>query len=89
MSYLVLINFPMYSVEKFADSLFLKTYKNIEYLLIDGCSPDQPVDIGRKIVSKYNLSYPQFRIIRHELNKNKIDYFETIFISLTGIWKNK
>lgn len=48
---------PVYGVERYirqcAESLFTQTYKDIEYIFCDDCSPDRSVDILRDVAALY------------------------------------
>ena len=64
---------PVYGVEKYiercARSLFEQTYKNIEYIFVDDCSPDQSIAILERIMEDYPERKPYVRIIHHEKNR--------------------
>lgn len=69
---IVSIIIPIYNVEKFIikclESVYLQTYKNIEVILVDDCSPDNSI----KVVEHYLKSkenYYTTSIIRHKENK--------------------
>ena len=62
---------PVYNVEKYIErcvrSLFEQTFENIEFIFVDDCSPDQSVEILRRLVNEYKgLSV---KIISHEQNR--------------------
>ena len=42
------------TIARTIESLFLQTYKNIEYIIVDGCSTDSTVDIIKKYVPKFS-----------------------------------
>ena len=50
---------PIYNVaqyiERCAHSLFAQTYKDIEYIFVDDCSPDNSIELLKKVL----LFYPQ------------------------------
>jgi len=62
---------PIYRVEKYiaqcAQTLFRQTYRDIEYIFVDDCSPDNSVSILKDTASKYSVT--SFRIIRHDCNR--------------------
>ena len=64
---------PVYGVKKFikrcCESLFKQTYKNIEYIFVDDCSPDESVDIILGVLDNYDFRKEQVRIIRHKSNR--------------------
>ena len=63
---------PFYNVEKYVgrcvESLFTQTYKNIEYVFVNDCTPDKSMDVINENISKYGVS-EQCKIIVHEENK--------------------
>lgn len=63
---------PIYGVEKYiercARNLFEQTIKDIEYLFVDDCSPDQSIDILRKVMEEYPQRASQ--IVIHRMEKN-------------------
>ncbi|RZN84959.1 glycosyltransferase family 2 protein [Acinetobacter johnsonii] len=73
MNYLISIIIPMYNVEQYiekcANSILSQNNENIEYIFIDDCSPDRSSKIVNNVALKYNLSEPQCRIIKHDINK--------------------
>lgn len=73
MEIVVTILVPVYGVEKYiercARSLFEQTYKNIEYIFVDDCSPDQSIAILERIMEDYPDRKPYVRIIHHDKNR--------------------
>lgn len=69
---LVSIIIPIYNVEAFIikclESVYRQTYKNIEVILVDDCSPDQSVKIVEDYQKKIDTYFPT-SIIRHRENK--------------------
>ena len=62
---------PVYGVEAFIErcmrSLLEQTLQEVEFIVVDDCSPDKSIAIARKVVSEYpNRSV---RFISHEANK--------------------
>ena len=59
---------PVYKVEKFIETTIMsvmnQTYKNIEYILVDDCSPDKSAEIILSMTKKY----PQIKY--HKLPSN-------------------
>lgn len=70
---IVSIIVPVYNVadhiQRCLVSLFEQTYRNIEYIFIDDCTPDNSIDILKSIIEKYPHRKPFIKIIRHEKNK--------------------
>ena len=64
---------PIYNVEKYIErcvrSLFEQTSDNIEYIFVDDCSPDQSMEIVRRLINEYEYKNLTVRIISHEQNK--------------------
>ena len=64
---------PVYQVERFigqcAKSLFEQSYKEIEYLFVDDCSPDNSVEVLRNILGNYPYKTEQVKIIKHDVNR--------------------
>jgi len=73
MNHLISIIVPVFKVENFiercARSLFEQTYKNIEYIFVDDCSPDNSINILTNILEEYPHRKKQTQIIKHEVNK--------------------
>lgn len=71
--YQVSILVPIYGVEKYiercARSLFEQTYDNLEYIFVDDCSPDNSIEILKRVMEDYPERKAQVRIIRHERNR--------------------
>lgn len=61
---------PVYKCEAYIGqcltSLFSQTYKDIEYVFVDDCSPDRSVDILQEYVHKYNVR--NYKTIRNDVN---------------------
>ena len=64
---------PVYGVEKYivecAESLFVQTYSDIEYVFCDDCTPDRSMDGLRKVMERHPERKEHVRIIRNEQNK--------------------
>lgn len=63
---------PFYKVEKYVgrcvESLFTQTYKNIEYIFVNDCTPDKSKEIIEQYIDKYNLK-EKCTIIDHVQNQ--------------------
>ena len=70
---LVSILIPVYKVEKYiakcARSLFEQTYKNIEYIFVDDCSPDNSMKVLADVLMEYPNRKNDVRIIKHNENR--------------------
>lgn len=68
----VTIVIPIFKVEKYiercARSLFEQTYKNIDYIFVDDCSPDNSVNILNRIIEDYPERKSNVSIIHHKCN---------------------
>ena len=64
---------PIYNVEKYiercARSLFEQTYRDIEYIFVDDCTPDNSIEILKIIIQDYPHRKEHIRIISHEKNR--------------------
>ena len=63
---------PFYKVEKYVgrcvESLFTQTYKNIEYVFVNDCTPDKSMEVINKMIEKYGVS-SQCKMIIHDQNQ--------------------
>ena len=63
---------PFYKVEKYVgrcvESLFTQTYKNIEYVFVNDCTPDNSMDVINCYIDKYGVA-DKCRMIVHEKNQ--------------------
>lgn len=64
---------PVFNVEKCIEkcvrSLFEQTFKDIEYIFVDDCSPDGSIALLRRVIEDYPERRPYVRIVSHEQNK--------------------
>lgn len=64
---------PVYKVEAFIGqcihSLMEQTLLEIEFIIIDDCSPDNSISIAQTVVQDYPERRKYVRFIRHEVNK--------------------
>lgn len=70
---LISVIIPIYGVEKYiercARSLFEQTLKEgIEFIFVDDCTPDQSIEILRKVLEKYPHRKNQSHFIHHKTN---------------------
>lgn len=88
MNNLVSILVPIYNVENFIEkcsiSLFEQTYKNIEYIFVNDCSPDHSIKILEKVAQNYPNRIANIRIINHDINKGLAGARNTAILSATG-----
>ena len=64
---------PIFNVETYiercARSLFEQSLKDIEYIFVDDCTPDNSIIILQKVLMEYPNRIPQTTIIHHDVNK--------------------
>lgn len=88
MNVLVSILVPIYNVEPFIEncstSLFEQTYKNIEYVFVDDCSPDSSTKLLKEVLKKYPERALQSKIIKHDVNKGLSGARNTAILNATG-----
>lgn len=62
---------PFYNVEKYIgrciESIFTQTYKNIEYVFVNDCTPDKSLVVINELIENYNYK-DKCKIINHEMN---------------------
>lgn len=79
---------PLYKVESFiarcADSLFQQSYKDIEYIFVDDCSPDRSVEVLLQVAERYPYLQQRIRILHHEYNRGVAAARETGLAVATG-----
>lgn len=79
---------PVYGVEQYieacARSLFEQTYRDIEYVFVDDCSPDRSIDVLQRVVADYPERQAQVAIVRHDHNRGLGAARHTAFAAATG-----
>ena len=79
---------PVYGVEKYigrcAESLFAQTYKDIEYVFVDDCTPDRSMDVLRSVVSRHPVRQAQVKVIRNAVNSGIGAVRQTLIDNATG-----
>ena len=84
----VSILIPVYGVEQYiaecARSLFSQTYRDLEFIFVDDCSPDNSISVLKKVLEDYPDRANQVHIIRHETNKGVGTARQTAFTHATG-----
>lgn len=70
---LVSVIVPVYNVapyiERCAKSLFEQTLKDIEIIFVDDCSPDNSIELVKKLAGNYPDRLAQIRYVRHDHNR--------------------
>lgn len=71
--YQVSILVPVYGVEKYiercARSVFEQTYKDLDIVFVDDCTPDKSIEILKTVLEDYPERKEQTRILRHDHNR--------------------
>lgn len=84
----VSILIPVYGVEQYiaecARSLFSQTYRDLEFIFVDDCSPDNSISVLKKVLEDYPDRANQVHIICHESNKGVGIARQTAFTHATG-----
>ena len=79
---------PIYGVEKYIEqcvvSLFEQTYKDIEYIFVNDCTPDKSIEVLKSVIERYSDRKSQVKIINHEHNKGLGGARRTALLSATG-----
>lgn len=79
---------PIYNVadkiERCAVSLFEQTYKDIEYVFVNDCTPDNSIEILESVLERFPERKKQTRIINHEHNKGLAGARNTGYDNATG-----
>lgn len=79
---------PIYGVENFigkcTHSLFGQTYRNIEYIFVDDCSPDRSVEVLKEVLLHYPNRQLQVKIVRHLTNRGLAAARNTALKHATG-----
>ena len=64
---------PVYKVAAFigrcAASLLGQTLDSVEYIFVDDCSPDDSIDVLRRVMDDYPQRANAVRILRHDVNR--------------------
>ena len=73
MSYKVSVIIPVYKVEGYAErcarSLFGQTLNEVEFVFVDDCTPDESMQIIRRVSNEYPDRLSAVRYVRHAVNK--------------------
>lgn len=81
---------PIYRTEKYiqrcAESLFMQTYDNIEYIFVDDYSPDNSIEKLEQVLEKYPNRKPFTKILRHTQNKGLSSTRNTGLDNATGTY---
>ena len=79
---------PIYNVAKYIErcafSLMEQTYKNIEYIFVDDCTPDNSIILLKNIIEKYPKRLDNIQIIHHNVNRGLAAARNTALSLATG-----
>ena len=69
----VTVIIPIFKVEKFiercANSLFMQTLQDVEYIFVDDATPDNSIKTLNNVLANYPERIPQVRIVHHKHNR--------------------
>lgn len=81
---------PVYGVEKYiercAHSLFLQSFKDIEFIFVDDCTMDESIVRLKEVISEYPACIDKVQIIKHKKNKGVGAARKTAINAATGIY---
>lgn len=64
---------PVYGVEKYigqcAESLLGQTYKDVEYVFVNDCTPDDSIGVLRRVAAKFPSRQRDIHIVEHDHNR--------------------
>ena len=64
---------PVFSVERYfercARSLFEQTYRDLEFVFVNDCTPDRSIDMLKEVIKEYPGRENSVKIVNHERNK--------------------
>lgn len=64
---------PVWGVEKYIErcirTLFDQTLQELEFIFVNDCTPDQSIEVIKRVVSEYPNRKDDIRIIEHEVNR--------------------
>lgn len=81
---------PVYGAEEHiaqcAESLFSQSYKDIEYVFVDDCTPDGSIDVLRQVLANHPERKDEVKIIRNTVNLGSSATRDVAFKASTGDW---
>lgn len=79
---------PIYNVadkiERCAVSLFEQTYKDIEYVFVNDCTPDNSIEVLEKVMERYPERKGQVKILHNETNLKQSGTRNVLLSNFTG-----
>lgn len=83
MSIAISVIVPIYNVapyiERCVRSLMEQTFKNVEYIFVDDCTPDNSIDILQRVIEEYPERKRYIKILHNDKNKGLA---ETRFVGM-------
>ena len=84
----VSIIIPIYNVEPYIErciiSVLNQSYKNIEIIIINDCTPDKSIELINKLLNNKYSSTENIHILNHEKNKGLSAARNTGIMNATG-----
>lgn len=81
---------PVYGVESFiercAKSIFEQTFKDIEYVFVNDCTPDNSIRVLENTLEKYPDRLKQTKIIHHQQNSGIAKVRNTLLTNASGTY---
>lgn len=81
---------PIYKVERYVErcsrSLFEQTLDEIEYIFVDDCSPDNSINVIKKVLADYPNRESQVKFVHHKENKGLTAARNTGLYHSTGLF---
>lgn len=71
-------------IERCARSLFEQTYSNLEYIVVDDCTPDNSIAVFERVMQDYPERASSVKIIHHEKHRGLAAARNTAFDHATG-----
>ena len=79
---------PVYGVERYieqcATSLMEQTYKDVEYIFVDDCTPDASIEQLKQVIEQYPERRHQVKILNHAQNLGVAMVRKTALNAATG-----
>lgn len=79
---------PIYNVERFfapcLNSIFSQTHKDIEYVFVNDCTPDNSMAVLKKVAANYPERMNDIRIIENKVNQGIAKVRNTLLDNATG-----
>lgn len=64
---------PVYSVEPYIErcieSVLRQTYRDLEVIIVDDCTPDRSIELAKNLINKVNCKDLDYKFIKHDINR--------------------